>query len=150
MQKMTRQIQSKWAPGFAVLALLTGSTLALAASDSADESAPCSTAKLSGTYGYHFEGEIVGAAPFRTVGTQTFDGAGHVAVTASSSLGGQVSTYEFTGTYTLGADCRGQMEGRFPNGTTGHMDFVSVDGGRQLFGIQMDPGVLLTGTFLRR
>lgn len=147
---MTRQIQSKWAPGFVILALLAGSSLAQAAPDSADDSAPCSTAKLSGTYGYHFEGEIVGVAQFRTVGTQTFDGAGHIAVTASSSLGGQVSSYEFTGTYSLGADCRGQMEGRFPNGSTGHMDFVSVDGGRQLVGIQMDAGVLLTGTFLRR
>ena len=49
---MTRQIQSKWAPGFVILALLAGSSLAQAAPDSADDSAPCSTAKLSGTYGY--------------------------------------------------------------------------------------------------
>ncbi len=150
MTRMTRQMQSKWAPGFLTLALLAGSSQAQSAPDRAADSTFCSTHSLRGLYGYLFTGEIVGVAQFRTVGTQTFDGAGHVAVTASSSMGGQVSSYEFTGTYTLGADCRGQMVAQFPDGTTGHMDFVSVDGGRQLFGIQMDPGVLLTGTFLRR
>ncbi len=147
---MKSLMQSKWAPGFMVLALFTGSSLAMASPDTAAEPTFCSTHSLRGLYGYLFAGEIVGVAQFRTVGTQTFDGAGHVAVTASSSTGGQVSRYEFTGTYTLGADCRGQMEALFPDGSTGHMDFVSVDGGRQLFGIQMDPGVILTGTFLRR
>ncbi len=147
---MKRLMQAKWAPGFIILALLTGGSLAMAAPGDVSESAFCSTHSLRGLYGYLFAGEIVGVGQFRTVGTQTFDGAGHVAVTASSSLGGQVSSYEFTGTYTLGPDCRGQMEAQFADGSTGHMDFVSVDGGRQLLGIQMDPGVILTGTFLRR
>jgi hypothetical protein len=111
----------------------------------ADEPA-CTTRSLQGAYGYTVRGTTPANAQFAAVGRIVFDGRGQVSTVRTLSNGGAVVRNDAgTGTYTLGADCRGS----FTIGAVGlgqlQVDFVlSGSGQQELRGIVTNPGFVLT------
>jgi len=114
-----------------------------------DVSGKCSTSKLSGAYGFKIDGSN-GPARFAAVGVQNFDGHGNFSTVNTISIDGTViQGISFTGTYTVNADCTGSMTANFGPGASSVMNFVVVDGGKQLYSITADPGAVVTGAFIR-
>jgi hypothetical protein len=75
----------------------------------------CSTASLSGTWGYTFTGTLMlpaptGAIPFGGVGRATFDADGNVLNSQFSSVNGVVTPSTVEGTITVNSDCTGTIQ----------------------------------------
>jgi hypothetical protein len=113
---------------------------------------------LTGSYAFKFSGTQIfpgstTPVPFNGVGITTFDGAGRWTSVESANFGAfVVRNSPLSGTYTLNANCTGTMTTTFPDGTTGHQDFVLADAGQTLYGVGVDnvgPGVLLSATGIR-
>ena len=113
------------------------------------ESQGCSNATLKGTYVHTASGFETAppaiAGPVVGVGTDTFDGNGNVATTATISLNGNIIPVVATGTYNVNPDCTGTYT--LP-GT--RLTFVIVGGGNQIRAICIDPGVVLSHTLLKQ
>src|SRR5947209_5090178 len=99
---------------------------------------------LTGTYSFTFSGTAIfpGSStpvPFAGIGIQTFDGSGKWTGTESANFGAFVlRNAAFSGTYTLNPDCTGTMTAKFPDGSTGHQDFVVTQGGASLIAVGTD------------
>jgi hypothetical protein len=66
----------------------------------------CSNATLHGNYGLHAIGTVPGGEPFAAVGRFTFDGAGNLTGKLFVRVAGNnIEPPEFTGTYSVSADC---------------------------------------------
>jgi len=116
---------------------------------SAQVTKTCDASHLNGGYGFRFDGTIVGepGGLFSAVGLQRFDGNGRISGTETISFLGLVMQMAFTGTYSVNSDCTGTMTATFSNGFVGRQNFVIVDGGKEIIGITVDPGAVLTGVF---
>ena len=110
----------------------------------------CTT--LIGTYAVAFSGMAIfppSTTPtaFAGVAIVTYDGAGKWSGVESANFGGLIlRSAPFSGTYILNADCTGTTTDKFPNGSTGHTDFVLADGGKTIHAVGVDAGP--PGTFL--
>jgi hypothetical protein len=113
---------------------------------------------LTGSYAFTFSGTQLfpgstTAVPFNGVGFQTFDGSGRWTAVESANFGVLVlRSSPLSGTYTLNANCTGTMTATFPDGSTGHQDFVIADGGQTIYAAGVDnfgPGATLMSTFTR-
>jgi hypothetical protein len=110
----------------------------------------CSTATLSGGFGYTNTGTILAgpdAGPFGGVGRQTFDGKGNTQATATVSVNGNIFHVTIKGTYVVNSDCTGSMiltVSAGPETFINHVDFVIVDGGTAFRAINTDPGAVIT------
>ena len=107
----------------------------------------CTTASLSGTFGYTSAGTLVGAesGPFVQVGRQTFDGKGNTTATAITSVNGNSFPVTIKGTYTVNPDCTGSLTLNVsPLDITVHADFVITDGGAEFRGMVTDSGSAVT------
>ena len=108
-----------------VLALVA---IPLAAQTNPRYKGSCSLATLQGTYGDFEEGTVLAqfpgfpAPPFPVVliGMVTYDGAGNVSATYTSSMGGVILPGTGTGTYTVNSDCTYSDVITEPNGPGGH------------------------------
>ena len=107
----------------------------------------CSNAMLKGTFVHTASGFETApiAGPFVGVGVDTFDGNGGVVTTAMLSLNGTIVPVTAQGTYKVNPDCTGTYT--IP-GTT--IFIVIGDGGNEIHGICIDPGVILSHTFRRQ
>ena len=87
-----------------MLAVLSvGSLLTMAVSSYAQ--AACTTSSLKGTFGFTCQG-TVGGDSVAEVGIATYDGKGNVSGRKTSSVNGTITKdVEFSGTYTVQADC---------------------------------------------
>ena len=112
------------------------------------ESKGCSNATLKGTYAHTASGFELAppaiAGPVAGVGTDTFDGNGNVTTVATISLNGNIVSAKATGTYTVNPDCTGTYT--IP---ATRITFVIIDGGNEIRGICIDPGVVLSHTWRR-
>jgi hypothetical protein len=82
---------------------LASSVGALQASDGDQQ---CSNATLTGSYGLHATGNIIGIGDFAAVGLFTFDGKGHLTGKLFIRENGtNLGPNEFTGTYVVNPDC---------------------------------------------
>ena len=89
-----------------MLSVLAVSSLLGLAVDSRAQAA-CSTASLKGTFGLTCQGTF-GGEPAAEVGIATYDGKGKVSGKSTISVNGTITKgVEFSGTYTLQADCTG-------------------------------------------
>ena len=69
--------------------------------------AACSNASLKGTYGVLSTGLNGSLLPASSADQVSFDGAGNLTGTSSKSIDGTIVTYNFTGTYSIRANCTG-------------------------------------------
>jgi hypothetical protein len=114
---------------------------------------------LNGSYAFTFSGMAIFPGfttplPFSGVGIQTFDGTGKFTATESANFGGlfAVKSAAFSGTYTINSDCTGTMTAKFPDGTSGHQDFVVADAGKTMYAVGTDtvaPGTSLSTIFTK-
>jgi hypothetical protein len=133
----------------AAIALLSLNSLA-----HAEDNAACTTATLKGAYGGSLHAEALGiltgtapnpvlhryAAPvlIDNVSLATFDGAGTGTQEDFTVLNGIPSPDSFdneTLSYTVNADCTGELRVAFPNGNTITQKFVIVDNGNEFFSV---------------
>ncbi len=109
----------------------------------------CSLATLNGSYGLTFHGftttsaipaPINAFAPVAGGGIVTFDGEGNLSSSETVSLGGQILSGTFPGTYTVNSNCTGSLTINFGPGSAGHLNFVIVRNGREILAVSTDPG----------
>jgi hypothetical protein len=118
--------------------LSVGSLLGLAV-DSRAQGA-CSTTSLKGTFGLTCQGTF-GGEPAAEVGIATYDGKGNVSGRSTISVNGAITKgVEFSGTYTLQADCTGSAT--FLDGS--QLDLVLDDNRRELRAIATVEGAMYT------
>lgn len=142
-----------------LLALTTGSVLVHADDDDANalsaSADSCSDASLHATYGFTFQGAILKpdgthAVEFAGVGDETFDGQGGITSGHLNQVfGGQHSAPNFSGTYSVNADCTGTKTIRI-DGRPSNYAFVLVDHAREIETAEIDPGTLLAFTQVRQ
>ena len=130
--------------------LLFSAILFLGIAPNAQAQPSCSSATLSGSFGYTNTGTILvgpDAGPFGGVGRQTFDGKGNTQATATVSVNGNIFHVTIKGTYVVNSDCTGSMVltvSAGPETFTNHVDFVIVNGGSEFRAINTDPGSVIT------
>jgi len=110
----------------------------------------CSAKTLDGSYGYVVTGTNVGGAlvpgPVAAVGIATADGAGNLTASDTVSVNGTVIRRAISGTYSVNADCTGQLVFADNFGQTTHLDFVVTQNRQEFSFIQTDPGAVTTGS----
>lgn len=92
--------------------------------------APCSTASLTGVWGFENAGFDGPGIPGASVGQYNFDGAGNVSGSFTHSSNGTISNLTFTGTYTVAKNCTGTLTLNNSNGVTEHHNLV-IDNARK-------------------
>jgi hypothetical protein len=109
----------------------------------------CTDASLHGSYGYSFDGTVIGIGPAAGSGVITFDGEGNLSGADTLSLNGTIIPRTLTGTYAVQANCTGSVTLEVSTGDIFHLEFVIVDSGRELRFIQTDAGTVITGAAIR-
>jgi len=116
------------------------------------QSKECDLASLTGAYGYTLSGSVydnqynvylIGAA-----GRVVSDGNGNLAGADTFSFDGNIAKRQYTGTYTITAECTGTMTlGPLGGSSTVplHADFVAVNNVKELNLVQTDAAFILTG-----
>jgi hypothetical protein len=117
---------------------------------SAHAAGQCGLQTVGGSYGTLISGSLLGL-PLggASVGVVNFNGAGSVTGSDVGSLNGAVFPANFTGSYTVDADCTGTMTVIFDNGFTGTHRILIVDNGREIRSLVTLPGAAITGIFKR-
>jgi hypothetical protein len=115
----------------------------------------CTNASLRGEYGFKGTGSVVlptgTEADVAVVGRTVFDGRGGLTGADTSSFNGTITRETSTGTYEVRSDCTGSETFKLsPSGMFVNADFVIVDGGREVFFIETDPGTVLSVTAERQ
>jgi hypothetical protein len=110
----------------------------------------CSNTTLLGTFAYTSTGTITSppdlAGPIAEVGTETFDGNGGTAATATLSSNGTILQLVITGTYIVNPDCTGTMTLQVvsPFQTTVDVFFVIDNAGDEFQGMETNSGFVIT------
>ncbi len=149
MSKFTRSL----APVVGGLLLLTAAANAPAIPQSAITQRGCSLATLKGTYIYDFHGYTLvdgKRVPFSYAGFDYYNGdgtmTGIISGTDDSSI---IENLEYTGTYTVNADCTSELTTNDPTFGALHFDlFLDPDGDKYTF-VETDKG-FVTGGFEQR
>jgi hypothetical protein len=127
--------------------------LAVVPASAQEEDVACSAASLKGPFGYSLKGTVYDNQYYTyligAVGRIVADGNGAITGTMSLNFDGSSGRTQFTGTYTVDADCTGSLEISTTlvgaNGTT-HFDFVIMDDGKTIELVQTDSPFIVTGT----
>lgn len=109
----------------------------------------CIAAKLKGNYSFTFSGffQNQGAnLPISGVGVGTFDGRGNASATVTASFDGTLSTFPWTGTYSVNPDCTGTLTATPGSGLVSFL-IVLVREGTEILGEASDPGNVWTIDF---
>jgi|SRR5579862_7611381 len=131
---------------FAIAAL---NALALGAAH-AQVNRGCSNATVQGTYAYTSTGTIIApadiAGPVAEVGTQTFDGTGNTAATATLSSNGAILQLTISGTYKVNSDCTGTATLQVLSPFQAEVDvyFVIDSAGDGFQGMETNDGFVIT------
>lgn len=114
----------------------------------------CDATTWNGAYGYTLSGFVYDSQGFMymlgAVGRLVADGNGNVSGADSFSFDGTLVKREFTGTYTLNADCTGSLTLTNASGGSVHADLVFVDDGKQINMIETDAGYIFSGVLRRQ
>jgi len=120
---------------------------AVHAQESAEEEHGCTLVTLKGTWGFVFNGTIIGFGPIAVVGLATFDGAGNWSRDERAVVNGNVLPRELiTGTYTVNGNCTGTTS----DSTANSSDFVLVAHRKEMFAIGTRPGSVATITLKKQ
>jgi uncharacterized protein (TIGR03437 family) len=115
---------------------------------SAQSGNACSTASLSGSYGYLLSGVTSaygGSLLFSEAGSVVSDGAGGLTAIGFANAGGTTAMVTGTGSYTVSSDCSGTVQVNDSNGSTNYVIAIAEDGSVILF-MQTDAGWAVGGT----
>jgi len=110
----------------------------------------CSNTTLQGTFAYTSTGSITAppelAGPIAEVGTQTFDGNGGTAATATLSSNGTMLPLTITGTYSVNPDCTGTftLQVVSPFQATIDVFFVIDNAGDEFQAMETNQGFVIT------
>ena len=130
--------------GIVVAAVATLVISSLATHASAD--GRCNNASLLGSYAFQVDGTNVNGS-FAAVGKNTYDGKGHLRGVMVISSNGMIIPTNYTGTYTLNADCTGIKSAALDAlGLTVNFYFVVDSNLREIRMIVTDPGFTVSGT----
>jgi hypothetical protein len=117
----------------------------------------CDATTLSGAYGYNLSGfayDVQGNFyTLASTGRIVPDGAGSLAGSETFSVDGNIVRRNYTGTYTVNADCTGSMVWQVAQGnsnSTVHADFVAVNNAREIDVIETDTDVIFNGVFKKQ
>ena len=118
----------------------------------------CSLETIEGSYGTSTSGSIVSAGPVGLVaeaGIITFDGDGGASQTTTVSLNGTIlpNRTSLTGSYTVAADCTGDISLTLPSPTgpiPSVFHFAIVDDGNELKIVNTGAGRVLLGDAKRQ
>lgn len=110
----------------------------------------CNNSDLRGNYGFSARGTTLNGVPipsallgpFASAGSATYDGEGHVSLTAMASFNGVVQPAAASGTYQVGPDCI--YTSSLDNGTT--FRGVIANNRQELFILQTSPATVIAGT----
>jgi hypothetical protein len=110
-------------------------------------------ASIKGDYGVTCTGTVAGN-PFAGIGQVTCDGRSTCSGAGTINPNGISLPWTFTGSYTLGADGRGQVTydqtvAGSPAGQL-HIDFVVMDGGKEIRGMPTESGYIVTCELARQ
>jgi hypothetical protein len=118
------------------------------------QSAGCSNATLSGSYGVLLSGfsltdpdgtPLASPLPRGAANVVTADGAGNLSRIGTGNVGGTVGPQPGTGTYTVNADCTFAVTINSP--AVSHVAGVLVHGGARAFAVNSDPGAFIAMTW---
>jgi len=123
-------------------------------------SATCSNAGVKGRFGFEATGVDVAGAP--ATGAVAFIGELKFSVNTSGDgvISGHIASSEdgtfltfpqepVTGSYAVGADCRGRATITPKGQSEMHFHFLVVDGGNEMLAIETDAGTVVSGTLQR-
>ena len=117
------------------------------AQESAEAEQGCTLATLKGTWGFVFNGTIIGFGPIAVVGVATFDGAGNLSRDERAVVNGNMLPRELiTGTYTVNNNCTGTTSDSIGNSS----EFVIVAHHKEMFAIGTKPGSVATITLKKQ
>jgi hypothetical protein len=89
----------------------------------------CSFSQTAGKWGFSTNGNVIGIGPRVSLGIFTLDASGNLLHgKATASLNGTVNDEAFYGTYTVNADCRGELA----------IDVLDPSSGKELFTATLD------------
>lgn len=115
----------------------------------AGQAPSCNNATVLGTYGVRLDGSIPGVPAMALGGTITYAlGSGFSGVITGAdtvSFAGQFAPRTYTGTYTLGSNCRGTAFYSDSLGFQVNYVFTAVDGGETIYFQGTDPGIAVSG-----
>ena len=126
------------AVGFAILATVFSGNIAKGQEI-------CSNRSLSGSYGLHATGTIIGVGDFAAVGRFIFDGMGNLAGTLFLSVNGTNHELTITGAYSVSADCTVSDIWHLSNGGTTTHESVIVNNGQEYFILNTTSGMAISG-----
>jgi len=130
----------------ALAALAVAATLSLVAASDALASGGCSNKTLSGNYGATIIGNVSGL-PLAELDLVSADGKGNfTSGSGTLSFNGSISTFTFTGTYTINSDCSGSAS--LSTGVTQNL-VIKADGSEVMFIGTNDPSAQVTGNAKR-
>jgi hypothetical protein len=109
----------------------------------------CSLWSVAGAFGYVSTGTRIGLGPVAGAGVVTFEDDGSVSGEQTVSFNGTIATETYSGTYTVGEDCRGSFSvavvssvPAFNRTTT--VDVIWEDGSNAAHAIFTNPGTIIT------
>jgi hypothetical protein len=139
--------RARLAVGLAIMVGLWFVLLVLAIGDT--EAAQCTLESVNGAFGATFTGTITAgdlAGPYAAVARIVCDGKGFCHGEGTQSLNGTILPFVDQGTtYTVTPECTGSITVDLVEGPTIHFNFIIVDHGREIRGLQTDPGTAVTG-----
>ena len=92
---------------------------------------------------------IITGGRFAQIGRLEFDGAGHVAGTAGSSVNGRIVRSTLAGTYRVRKDCNFSARLTDENGVLSHLFGTLFDDGSQFIFIYSDDGKVIPGSAIQ-
>ncbi len=120
----------------------------------------CTNAGVEGSFGFEATGVFVAGAPF--TGPVVFIGELKLTVNSSGdgAINGHIAASEdgtfltfaeepVTGSYRVGADCRGRATIKPKGLSEMHFSLVVVDGGKEMLAVETDAGTVVSGTLQR-
>ena len=115
---------------------------------------PCSSATLAGSYVFSVTGFTTRHnqhVPNAISGLETYNGDGTMSGAYTAQIDGSVfRNVAYTGTYTVGADCKGTLIiTETVSGIVQHFDQFVASSGKEFTFVQTDPGFIASG-FERR
>ena len=132
---------------FALAAVVVAATLVLmAVPKTFADGGSCSNSTLQGSYGASITGTVSGL-PLAELDLVSADGKGNfTSGSGTVSIGGTISSFTFTGTYTINADCSGSAS--LSTGVTQNL-VIKSDGSEVMFIGTNDPNAQVTGVAKR-
>ena len=103
----------------------------------------CKNESYKGDFGFTATGTTP-LGPLAVVGRFTADGNGNINGSQTRNFNGKIVHETYTETYTVNPDCTGSSQKTTSTGIHVTFDFVVLDHGKAIIGVETDPGNVVT------